>query len=128
VFAALPAGAVVNALDLIAFILVTPELIGERRFDALTGWVRRVLGRERRLIGIVVGVVAAGQVARLLGVPHGVWRLSLLIGGAFLIVTLFALIRDYARRLPSRQLMLGLGAVAFVLARLIGILDAFGHA
>jgi hypothetical protein len=50
------------------------------------------------------------------------------IGGALLIVTLFALIRGYARRLPSRQLMLGLGAAVFVLARLIGLADAFGHA
>jgi len=121
---AIPHDAVVNILDLMAFVLITPELIGERRLDLLTFWIRRIFGGENRTLLIVLSLFVGGRIARYLGIPRGLEHFLILIGAAVLIGALFMLINRFVRTTPSRQLMLVLGAALFVAARLIGIFVA----
>jgi predicted phage tail protein len=125
---ALPYEAVTNMLDLAAFVLITPELIGEKRLDLLTYWIRRIFGGENRTLLIVVSLFIAGRIARYLGVPGGVGHFLILAGIAVLIGGLFMLIHRFVTTTPSRQLMLVLGAMLFVSARLIGIYVAVEEA
>ena len=120
----IPHDAVANSLDLIAFILITPELIGEVRLNLLTSWIRRVLGGQNRTLVIVASFFIAGRLAGYFGIPRGYGHFLFLAGVAFLIVTLFTLINRYVKTTPTRQLMLVLGACLFVSARMIGIFFA----
>jgi hypothetical protein len=120
----IPRDAVVNILDLIAFVLITPELIGEVRLNLLTSWIRRILGGQNRTRVIVASFFIAGRIAQYFGIPRGYGHFLFLAGVAFLIATLFALINRYVKTTPTRQLMLVLGASLFVCARMIGIFVA----
>jgi hypothetical protein len=121
---AIPHDAVVNVLDLIAFVLITPEIIGEVRLNLLTSWIRRILGGENRTWVIVASFFIAGRIAAYLGIPRGYGHFLVLAGIAFLIATLFMLINRTVKTTPSRQLLLVLGAILFVCARMIGIFAA----
>jgi hypothetical protein len=120
----IPHDAVTNILDLIAFVLITPEIIGEARLNLLTSWIRRFLGGENRALFIVMSFFIAGRVVAYFGIPRGYGHFLFLIGGAVLIATLLMLINRTVRATPSRQVMLVLGASLFVCARMIGIFAA----
>jgi hypothetical protein len=120
----IPHDVVVNVLDLVAFILITPEIIGEARLDLLTTWIRRILGGENRTFVIVVSLFIAGRIVGVLGIPRGYGHFLSLAAIGCLIAMLFMLINRYVRSTPSRQLMLILGAALFVCARMIGIFVA----
>lgn len=125
---AIPHDAVVNILDLVAFVLITPELIGEARLNLLTSWIKRVLGGQNRTLVIVASLFIAGRIAGYFGIPRGYGHFLFLAGVAFLIATLFTLINNYVKTTPSRQVMLLLGAALFVCARMIGIFTALQNA
>jgi hypothetical protein len=120
----IPHDAVVNILDLIAFVLVTPEIIGETRLNLLTSWIKRIFGGQSRTLVIVASLFIAGRIAGYFGIPRGYGHFLFLAGTAFLIGTLFMLINSYVKTTPSRQVMLLLGAALFVCARMIGIFTA----
>ena len=120
----IPHDAVVNILDLIAFVLVTPEIIGETRLNLLTSWIKRIFGGQGRTLVIVASLFIAGRIAGYFGIPRGYGHFLFLAGTAFLIGTLFMLINSYVKTTPSRQVMLLLGASLFVCARMIGIFTA----
>jgi hypothetical protein len=124
----IPREVVVNALDLMAFVLVTPELIGEARLNLLTSWIKRILGGENRTLLIVVSLFVAGRIVRALGIPRGYGHFLFLAAIGLLIGALFMLINRFVRSTPSRQLMLLLGASLFVCARMIGIFVALESA
>ena len=120
----IPHDAVMNGLDLLAFVLITPELIGEARLNKLTSWIRRILGGENRTVLIVLAMFLAGRTARYFGIPRGYSHLLFLAGVSALIAALFLMINRFVKTTPSRQLMLVLGAALFVCARMIGIFFA----
>jgi hypothetical protein len=124
VASAVPHDAVVNMLDLAAFVLVTPEIIGEARLNLLTSWIKRLLGGENRTFIIVVSLIIAGRLVRYLGVSRGYGHFLFLAAIGLLIAALFMLINRVVKRTPSRQLMLVAGAALFVCARMIGIFVA----
>jgi hypothetical protein len=121
---AIPHDAVTNFLDLVAFVLITPEIIGERRLNLLTSLIRRILGGENRTWLIVASLFIAGRVVGYLGVPRGWGHFLVLLAIAVLMGGLFMLINRLVKTTPSRQLMLILGAALFVCARMIGIFVA----
>jgi len=120
----IPHDAVMNGLDLLAFVLITPELIGEARLNKLTSWIRRILGGENRTILIVLALFLAGRLAGHFGIPRGYSHLLFLAGAGALIAALFLMINRFVKATPSRQLMLVLGAALFVCARVTGIVFA----
>lgn len=117
----LPHDAVVNVLDLIAFVLITPEVIGERRHQAFTAWLVRLFGGEKRRLLIILSVAAAGAITRSLGILVGHGRFLALLCIAALLLSLFVVLGRLIRTAPSRRLLLGLGASIFVAARLTAI-------
>jgi hypothetical protein len=119
-----PHDAVTNMLDLAAFVLVTPEIIGESRLDLLTAWIKRILGGENRTLVIVVSLLIAARILRALGVPRGFGHFLFLAAIGLLVAALLMLINRFVKTTPSRQLLLLLGASLFVCARLIGIFAA----
>jgi hypothetical protein len=125
---AIPHDVIVNVLDLVAFVLITPEIIGGARLDLFTSWIRRILGGENRTLVIVVSLFIAGRIVRALGIPRGYGHFLSLTAIFCLIAMLFMLINRFVRSTPSRQLMLILGAALFVCARMIGIFVALGGA
>jgi hypothetical protein len=121
---AVPHEAVANILDLIAFVLITPEIIGEARLALLASWIKRIVGGQNRTLVIVVSLFIAGRIIGYFGVPRGYGRVLFVMGTAFLIGMVFMLIDRHVRTTPSRQVMLLLGASLFVCARMIGIFTA----
>jgi predicted phage tail protein len=124
----IPHEAVANILDLVAFVLITPEIIGEARLALLTSWIKRVLGGQNRTLVIVVSFFIAGRIAGYAGIPRGYGHFLFLAGTAFLIGTVFMLIDRYVKTTPSRQVMLVLGALLFVCARMIMIFTSLQEA
>ena len=120
----MPHDVIANVLDLMAFVFVTPELIGEARLNKLAAWIQRLFGGENRTLIIVVALIVAGRTARYLGFPTGLGHILVLAGIAFLIVVAFGLINRFVKTTPSRQVMLVLGAALFVTARFVGIFAA----
>jgi uncharacterized protein involved in response to NO len=125
---AIPHEAVANILDLVAFVLITPEIIGEARLTLLTSWIKRILGGQNRTLVIVASFFIAGRIIGYFGIARGYGRFLFLMGTAFLIGMLFMLIDRYVRTTPSRQVMLVLGALLFVCARMIMIFTALQEA
>jgi hypothetical protein len=121
---AIPHDAIANILDLIAFVMVTPEIIGERRLSLLASWIRRIFGGENRTWLLVLSLFIASRIVRSLDVPRGFGHFLVVAGIAVLIAALFMRINSFVKTVPSRQLMLLLGAMLFVCARLIGIFVA----
>jgi hypothetical protein len=117
----IPHDVVVNVLDLAAFVLITPEIIGEARLNLMTSWIKRILGGENRTFIIVISLLIAGRIIRYLGIPRGYGHFLFLAAIGFLIAAMFMLINRLVKTTPSRRSMLALGAALFVCARMIGI-------
>jgi hypothetical protein len=116
-----PRDAFTNILDLISFVLVAPEIIGEERMDAFIEWLHRI---SVTYIILIVRFVAA-TIVNAFGFASGTAHFIFVLGVIPFIAGLFWLIEQYMNNTTSKRIMLVLGAMIFVCARMLAIISAF---